>query len=1821
MPILVLMSDGAPSTGTSYYDDVENSRYTYNYSTIYESNVGNGNESGLTAGNAFLTQLTASYVMNRIETHYQQKDANVRGLFYTLGFNIGENSLAQSVMNPDASTATDTLWATYNRLTGGSMSVNVKGRNGNNTNVSIAKNSYATSKSYVDQYFSAADSGLSSAFDAIVEEIILQSRYYPTHLAGGNPDFSGYVEFTDELGEYMEVKHVNGILLGNSLFDGNMMASKLADNSEEGLGTPAAPTALGDEFIRAVKTRLGIAETADAQALVAKAYADKQLYYTDANNWSNYIAWYAKADGTYAGFYDEDGTEAKPADAVYINRSYGFLGETVGSIKNSDMMYMSVQVRTNIETGKQTVLWKIPASLVPMVTYKVSLQGTNVDTATNVQLTLADENVSPIRLVYETGLRSDLNAFNITRIAETQEDAKSDEAHVADDGYTRLFWNNAFDISALDHEHHKTAMAEFTPNKENERFYYTFDSAVHKKVGNTYELVANETLDPNGEYYHRRYTFKEGVSTPIFTYEKMSAASISAAVWDATFKTLDGQTGAYVVAEGTPARELQMYSEEKAVNATDSAHMIFYPYLTEQNNTHYVDMNLGNNGLLAVTPAQGIKLSKTIDVYESGTSTDFAFRVTVRNANGTPYTGSADSYVTALDVTPSGTPTAVTFSAQGTHVFDLAADETLWLAGLPTGATYTVEEVSDNADYKVKSVHVNGQATGNIATGTVAAYYIDDVDFVNTVVGEGHLVITKQVEDANGNPVDIADSVTFTAEVTLTNAAGAPVSGTFDSTNGTLTVPANGKFTVTLKEGASFIVRNIPEETRYTVVETNIPNGFSLNAAKSVLSGVVDASANDQALIVNTYVPTDANGAGVDVKVTKRITGNRTDWVAGESYTFRLERLGNNAAVLGTATIAAGDTAKEHLFSLANEVYETAGTYYYRLTELVGTQGGITYDTAERRFSVQVADADMDGDLEIVAVNNEMNTAVSGNWLVTADFNNVYAPTGSATAIVNIQKAMNGNHSLSGYRFALYDTNPATDADANALLTSVPTDAVGATTMRLTYSAADAGKTYTYYLAEVGRGELINNIDYDDAVYAVKVTVTDNLDGTLSAQTVITDLPAGTTVPVPTFENAYVPSASDYVTLSGRKTIDGDRVLNANEFAFEIKALTANAPMPAETVVKNASNGAFSFGAIEFGDTHKGNTYAYTVTEVDTDKIGGFTYDGTVYTVTVTVTDNGNQTITASTVINNGTANVSDITFENAYDATDATVTLTGTKMLTGKVMQAAEFAFKLTAQTAGAPMPASATATNDANGNIAFGAITYAKAGTYVYTLAEVDGGDARYDYDKSVYTVTVTVTDNSVGKLSAQVALVKNNMPATEIVFVNGFTPDPVQYNIHTDFGGEKELIGRPLVDGEFEFALINAINGAQIGETVKNAADGTFRFPAVTIAAAGIHHYKITEVIGGAKGVSYDTSSYHIRLEVVQKGDGTLEIANKQLHKGVVEKKEVGGVLTEVTTYTQLAGTNAVIRFNNTYKADAVNVTLTATKILQGRDLVDGEFKFDLYKTDSTYALDGMTPVQDDVVLKLNADGKGDITFATETFDAVGTYHYVIVEDEADAKGVTADKTAYQVEITVTDNHAGNLVAALKVNGQAVNGALADTITFENVYKAAATEIVISGKKTLEGRDLAANEFSFELYDARGAKIETVKNAADGKFVFTAIPIDTAGEYVYTVREVKGEDTTITYDETVYTVKAAVTDNLDGTFAVTYTYLKGQAAANGVTFVNVYTAPPVPTPEPTPEPEIPTVQTGDGMQYGLLAALLFVSGGGMLFGFRKKREEENA
>ncbi len=1674
MPIVVLMSDGAPTTGTTHFDNVEGSYYTrttgniwnQRIETVYGSNVGDGYDTDMTAGHGFLVQLTASYIKNRIENKYKVHEENGAGrsLFYTLGFNLSYDNdsriepgdIAYNVLNPDATTITDSLWNTYNKLTAANntMEVNVRGRNGNSTDVTVTRNSYATSKSYVDEFFSASGDGLTTAFDDIVEEIILQSRYYPTHLEGGSPDFSGYVTFTDTLGDYMEVKRINGILLGDVLFDGHMMASKIADNSEDGLGTVERPTELGDEFIRAVKTRLGIAETVDAQALVAAAFNAKQLCYeTDGRgnvtNWSNYIGWYADAAEKYLGHWNETANQTAPSGAVYKVRSYGFLGETHGSIKNSDMMYMSVQVKQNIITGAQTVTWKIPAALVPMITYLVEVDGTNINSARNVRLSVEDENAAPIRLVYETGLRSDLNEFNITRI--------TGQANLAGNRVDRVFWNNFFDISAASHTEHKTTTAEFTPNKENERFYYTFDSAVHKKVGENYVMLTeNEAPVVGGEYYHRRYTFNEDSSDPVFLYERLSDRSIEEALengWQEDFESLEHiNVGAWVVPEGTPARELKMYERDKATNATASAEMIFYPFLSDQNDTVYVDMNLGNNGLLTVTPATGIKITKTIDLYEAGTSDTFRFRITASES------GTFDSWIVAYnaqnEATPSGEPTDARF-VNGVYEFTLRRDQTIWISGLSAGTTYTVEEISENEDYKIKSVHVNGVSAGTIARGAVTQYLIDDVDFVNTAIGEGDLVVTKSVVDALGNEVNVNGNIEFTAEIALTNSKGNPVSGRFGNVN----IPASGKLTVSLSDDESFIIRGLPEETRYTVTETNIPDGFALNSNLSLLSGTVDA-AGSRAVIVNTYQPTETNGADVNVQVVKQITGNRTEWQQGESYTFDLEKVDpatSIGTVIKTVTIngnsaannSAEDAKQAPLFALESENYTAAGEYFYRVVERAGTVGGITYDAGERRFSVIVADSDMDGDLEITEVKNWLGTTVSGSWTVNANFNNIYAPEGSATATVNIQKAINAGYSLAGFQFALYNANPFTSEEADELLRSGFTGADGKTAISLTYAANRAtmeGATYTYYLAEIAGTN--PNITYSEQVYEVKVTVRDNGDGTISATPVITGLAAGSAA---TFTNTYTPSASDFVTLSGKKVISTEnRVLNANEFEFVIEG-EAGAPMPAVTTVKNAANGSFSFGPIEFNAVGQ---YTYRIYENGADKIGGFDYDTSEYSITVNVVDNGNATLTASvTSLERDGADAEDIIFENEYDPTDATVRFSGTKQLTGKKMRGGEFSFKITAVTAGAPMPANDTVRNTAGGAFLFDTITYAEPGRYVYTVSEVDGGDANYTYDKSVYTVTVTVTDNSEGLLSASYTMLKNNMPSNEFYFSNGFTPDTITYDIYTRFGGQKLLNGRDLEEGEFEFRLINAITGEQIGDTVRNGVDGIIQFPELSISSVGTYHYKISEVIGDEAGVTYDPVVYHVFFRVAQiddgndpQNDGQLMISEEALYEANIVVDDSGDTPTESVEYTNITE-NGAIEFVNTYGAEPAEYNLGGQKILAGRPLEEGEFTFNLY-----YAvLNSETNEfeKGELAEQVRNDADGNFEFETRISKEDAIYAYFITEDATDPDpNITYDTTEYMVYVVSTDNLDGTINIGYEYTA---DGEGAEGVVFTNTYTA--------------------------------------------------------------------------------------------------------------------------------------------------------------------------
>jgi len=1742
LPILVLMSDGAPTLATHYYDEV-NKEYTVvtqnnrpgrpggsqQTTTSDENTAGRGG--GTSDELAFLTQLTASYVLSRMEEHY---GCAGEGLFYTLGLALAGSPEALSVLDPERSTSgINTYWNSFFELGNtSSLSLSVPNPKTNgNTTVSVTRNPAVTTQHYVDEYFEANTSEeLIRAFDDIVKEILIQSRYYATDLEGGNPDFSGYLTFEDKIGGYMEVKDVKGILLGDVLFDGHMLASKLNTDGSDGLGSVANPSALGDEFIASVKQRLGISELTDAMSLIENAYKYGQLAYNadgESVTWSNYIGWYAKADGSYAGFWHEGVTSA-PADAVYKIKSYGFLGKAEGNIKDSDMMFMTVQVRESVLTGEQTVIWKIPAALVPMVTYKVSLDGDSVENAANVSLTRED--AQPIRLVFETGLRSYLNELNISSV----KDAK----HVAPDG-SRIFWTNHWDNSAAEHINHETTTVGFTPSEENERYYYTTDAIVYKKDGENYVPVqSSETLVDGTTYYHARFVFSSESTTAYNYYEPISAQSLAMAK-----ESESNGVMVWVIPQGTIYRYLEDGMWPKGENLTNSILFSHFPYITHTNASYEMDAKLGNNGMLRVYPATGIALTKNVDVTEPGTSTTFKFRISLADASGAAVSGSFDALLANARET-TGEEMSVTFT-DGVLEVELDAGKTLYIIGLDAGTQYSVEEISDNTDYRVKSVHVNGEfLQGDVAYGRIAQYSLDDVDFLNTPTTEGNLYITKRVEHPYGSNYSLDDkglSFKITAELVydgepLANKTYTLVSG---AGQGEVTTDAEGKFTVELAPGETVSVHGIPEETEYTITEEDIAgDGFTLDRAKSTaLTGSISSVENARATVVNSYeaLPVSPEDNEITVEITKNLIGR--DWKQGDRFEFVIEELHPETfePIDTVATIVIDDSQElTKLFDLTDESYGAVGTYHYRIREVAGpSDNGITYDEIYRRFHVSVTDVDMDGALEIAGVEDVARTTVTedgGNYNVAAEFTNSYAPYVGDTVVIEIQKLMaDDNFGLNGFKFALYDpegTQPVVESNY--------TDTQGKAKIELVFSATDLGE-HVYLLEEMYTG--INGMTYSDAVYTVTVTVSDNGDGTVSADYVITDASGAAIVGAPTFENTYDPTDAQLV-LSGMKKLTG-RLLARDEFSFELYETAAGFSTDgviAKHTVKNAFDGSFIFPTLTFDHA---DTYYFVIKEVKGD-LGGITYDETEYKITVVVTDN------------NGVLEVShdldeDIVFNNTYTPTNVSVSLEGDKILTGRDIADGEFEFVLS-DSEGKEI---AKTENEKNkfffDSKDIAELTFDRAGKYVFTVTETEGSLGGVTYDGAVYTVTVTVTDDSRGALHASVSYAKDGVGATGIVFRNAYAP--AAYDITLD--GDKTLSGRDISAGEFEFTLTGGLTG-NVLETVKNEADGSFSFTAITVQRANTYHFKVTERNTELGGVRYDTSVYDVYVTVKDDGNGSLYESGRRIEKN-------GNAA------------NAVV-FENSYSAAPIFFTLNGTKKLDGRDLSAGEFEFALYEAKLDAADKIVKDDADPETVKNAADGS--FAFTEIEYKNAGKYYYIIEETAGNLGGIKYDTTIYYVTVTVKDNLDGTLSASAEYSdGTEVKS----EIIFTNTYSTDDTSLTLGGTKKLDGRDLGAGEFEFVLYEAKldasgkivkdDADPETVKNAADGSFSFEKIEYSKAGIYYYVIEETAGNLGGIKYDTTTYYVTVTVKDNLDGTLSASAEYSDGTDAKREIIFTNTY------------------------------------------------------
>lgn len=537
-----------------------------------------------------------------------------------------------------------------------------------------------------------------------------------------------------------------------------------------------------------------------------------------------------------------------------------------------------------------------------------------------------------------------------------------------------------------------------------------------------------------------------------------------------------------------------------------------------------------------------------------------------------------------------------------------------------------------------------------------------------------------------------------------------------------------------------------------------------------------------------------------------------------------------------------------------------------------------------------------------------------------------------------------------------------------------------------------------------------------------------------------------------------------------------------------------------------------------------------------------------------------------ATHVNSYLGNNGKISF--AYDMTPAMVETKAsfglTKVLEGRDWTNADaFEFGLTSES-GAPMPAARTATvrkadlDQGKAVIDFGTIEYTEPGTYVYKVSEKNAGTTvdGIAYSKNVAEVTVTVTPNKRGELSAAVKVTWSEADETE--FKNVYTAEPVESSVTDQITVTKSLTGRDLTAGEFSFEL-REIKGenSELIETVKNAADGKVTFSAIKYTKIGQHTYKLHEVKGNAGGIDYDDAVYTIVTTIADNGKGQL-VATHELK----DAKDVKS-----------------IEFKNAYTTNATEASLAGIKNLQVDDAltpadIAGKFTFTVTGEEGA-PMPASTSVHNDV------DGKvdfGKITFTLDDLNkAVGekpekrehTFTYTVTES-GEVAGVTNDaKPSREVSFTVTDDGKGNLRVSRKPDGDAA-------FTFTNTYNVTPVETSvteqITATKVLTGRDMAEGEFSFELVEGEGKDAKVVatgKNAADGKITMSPVKYTEAGKHTYTLREVKGGTTSkgITYSDAKYTIETTITDNGDGTLKAEHV-LKDLTAA---TFKNTYSVTP--------------------------------------------------
>lgn len=1472
----------------------------------------------------------------------------------------------------------------------------------------------------------------------------------------------------------------------------------------------------------------------------------------------------------------------------------------------------------------------IPASLIPLSHFKT------------VDGKLSVDNVKPIQVKYASSVKSAAldNLFTPEKITGLKGYIERNTT-VVDGTKTVNFYANKWSGGALG-----DTVATFEPADTNRYYYFQKQTPIYTDKGCT--QPAKNSLADTGIYYYKDEFEEQGENgeakpaTAVIEFIGGDAAKFDGAIVADKDGNLSFSVGTARLAF---IDELHTTKGSVGGNSTGTATDVLNPKwnnVSAKATATHVNSYLGNNGKISfaydMTPAMvntkaSFGLTKVLEG-RAWTDAD-AFEFGLTSENGAPMPATTTAIVRKADLDAQGKAAidfgAIEYTEPGTYVYKVSEKHAgttidgIAYSGNVAEIAVTVKPNKKgelSADVKVTSGETefkNAYATNPVESSVTSQIAVTkSLTGRDLTVGEFSFEL-REIKDEDSELIE-----------TVKNAADGKV--TFSAIKYT----EIGQHTYKLHEVKGNAGGIEYDDAVYTIVTTIADNGKGQLVATHELKDAKDVKSIE---FKNAYTTnaTEASLAGIknlqvdDALTPADITGKFTFTVTGEEgapmpASTSVHNDVDGKVDFGKITFTLDDLNK----AVGEKPEKREHTFTYTVTES-GEVAGVTNDAKpSREVSFTVTD-DGKGNLRV-------SRKPDGDAAFT--FTNTYNVTPVETSVtdqITANKVLTGRELKEGeFSFELVEGDKVVATGTNA--------ADGAITMGKV--AYDKPGKHAYTLREIKGGTTSKGITYSDAKYTIETTITDNGDGTLKAEHVLKDATAAT------FKNTYSVAPLDAEldfdlskVISGRDWTDGD------EFSFTITA-PEDAPLPdPATVTVSKKDAKDGIAAIKFGKIHyaAAGTYKYEIRE-NAGSTVGMTYDAHVATAEVTVTENGDGSLTANvTKKENGR-------FTNTY-RTELNYTAAGglwlSKYLDGRPMTEGQFTFIVTpADDASAralgllpgansfKSPAAAEATVGlidilAGHEVIF---TQADAGkTFTYTVAEKNDGQPGYTYDDAERTVTIAIADDGAGTLTATTTVSGGSEGTHETVHKSGenkvekaLVPFHNSYSATTNTPdgtaaqvvATKTLTGRPMADGEFWFGI--AYQGELVAyENLKPNIGGHVSFDTLhydtkmlaNLEAAGlayrtdkdgklawtINYTAYEDLFGLPNGVSATTWSFGFKVIVVDNGDGTL------------------------TATVDYGGVEPL--FENVYGAEAVDAALTGTKKLQAAEGltpadITGKFTFTVTADEASAPMPERTTatndaagnvdfgkihftledlnralgVTDDATDKAEADeadeaeadeAEADEAEAEEadtdanadepsdepepaapTAPRSHTFTYTVTESGS-APGVTNDTNATRkVSYTVSDDGAGHL----SVKREGDDGA---AFTFTNTYGVAPTDSPVTDQvktvKRLTGRDLAAGEFTFELLED-DVVVANGTNDANGTVTLSPIRYEAPGTHTYTLREAcpnaLGLYKGVTYDGATYTVVTTVSDNGDGTLTATHK-LEGTTESAG--FTNKYHAMP--------------------------------------------------